>query len=601
MESLQSDLDSDEWTEGHAILIMADVVESMRLLRLDERTQARRISRLVDRLTKYLAQHFPRSQVLECRGDGLLIRCDTVGTALDIAACVHEHTDTVNANELPDRQLWMRVGVHADVLWHDGERWFGSGMGIAARVSSIARPGETVLSDAAKLILESEERPASQNLENLGNCYFKHAFAPLHLWRWGSQAGNVDMPAPEWPVSTETLPSLAILPLATTVTSPEARVAADLLVESLTYRLSGSKDFRVISHLSVSGAKLHGLPPTTQASVLGCDYFIAGSLHLRGDTFTTFIELSIVGSSIVQCAERVEGKVNDLLALRSEAIEHLAFRLHSSVLSSRLADLRFQPLPSLDSHALLRNALMLMHRNTQEEFARAQSMLSHLVERHPRSGLPRSWLAKWHLLRVAQGWSDQVSNDIDRAQSAASQALSLDPSNALSCVLQGAVHGYLGHDFDRASGCYAQALQNNPNEALAHLQLAALCGWTGRAEEARHHAQTALSLSPLDPQLYFYYCLSAAAHLGAGDWATAEQQACHSLNYNSTHIATYKVLMLAQSLQGKVSEARRTAARLKILSPDFTVSHFDRHAPWGAHPNVADFRHALSEAGVPAL
>ena len=69
------------------------------------------------------------------------------------------------------------------------------------------------------------------------------------------------------------------------------------------------------------------------------------------------------------------------------------------------------PLPTLESYTLLMGAIALMHRLSRKDFDRSREMLVALTERAPRQAIPWAWLAKWHVLRVQQGWMNDPRVD----------------------------------------------------------------------------------------------------------------------------------------------------------------------------------------------
>lgn len=269
------------------------------------------------------------------------------------------------------------------------------------------------------------------------------------------------------------------------------------------------------------------------------------------------------------------------------------------IIDHQMARLAEKPLPTLQSYTMFLGGLSLMHRQSEADFNRARELFEYLKDRHPRNAVPRAWLGKWHMLKIVQGWSTDLVGESRNALVEASRALEIEPNNSLCSTVKGVVHAYLQKDFTQARECFDFALSCNPNDALARLQRAALSGWIGDAEAARESASEALRLSPLDPHLYFLHSLVAGAFLGAGEYELAESHAKKSVRANCMHVATYKVLAMSQSVQGKAVEANTTVSRLMKLSPDFSTDQFAARSPWAKHPQFETLRNALAEAGVP--
>ncbi|MDB5941929.1 MAG: hypothetical protein JWQ13_1495, partial [Ramlibacter sp.] len=216
--------------------------------------------------------------------------------------------------------------------------------------------------------------------------------------------------------------------------------------------------------------------------------------------------------------------------------------------------------------------------------------------RHPA---PYAWLAKWHVLLVQQGWSEDREAEAGRALDCTKRALENDPDSSLGLTVEGFVRTNLMKDLEGAARSYQAALQINPNESLAWLLTGTLNAFQGNGADAMEASERALRLSPLDPMRYFYDSLAASSAITAGQYDRAIELAKRSLRANRTHTSTYRALAIAQSLSGQDEEARATVRRLLELEPSFTVARFLARTPaTGALASkVAD---ALLRAGVPA-
>ena len=135
------------------------------------------------------------------------------------------------------------------------------------------------------------------------------------------------------------------------------------------------------------------------------------------------------------------------------------------------------------------------------------------IERDPVSAAPHAWLAKWHVMRIGVGASENPIRDSESATERAERALACDPEDALALAVDGLVSAWSRHDLDAAERRLAQALAANPNEPLAWLWNAMVHAWRGRGAEAVQSADRALSLSPLDPMIYFFNSLAGTANL----------------------------------------------------------------------------------------
>ena len=87
-----------------------------------------------------------RGRVVDSTGDNLLAE---FRSALDAVLCAieiqREHAAR-NADLKPDERLEFRIGIHLADVRVDGERIYGSGVNIAARLEALASPGGICIS-----------------------------------------------------------------------------------------------------------------------------------------------------------------------------------------------------------------------------------------------------------------------------------------------------------------------------------------------------------------------------------------------------------------------------------------------------------------------
>ena len=576
-------------------IMFADVVESVRLIEQDELGSINRIRAL---FAIFSAQIVPthHGKILERRGDGLLITFPDAKRAAACAQEMHSACSKQAERESPVPPIRLRIGLHCAEVFVNVDELYGHGVNVAARIANVCQPCEITVSAPVR---DQLTHGVDGDIEDLGDCDLKHASVPVRLYRLWSNCDH-DLRASAENLSSTERPTIAILPFTSAALSSEQAVVGELLADSLTVTLSRTNLLRVISRLSTLGLK-SGLDTVNSRRVtdsLRCAYVLAGRYVFSGQRLVVFVELSETQSGTIVWADQLIGSVDELLRPDSELLGRIATETQMRVIEQEIMLARVRPLPSLRSYTLYLGGLALMHRQSLTDFDAGRRLFEHLVERHPTSAIPRAWLGKWYMLRVAQGWSTDTTKDGKRAALNALHALQYEPENSLCLVVKGVIDAYLEKNFKSAEACYVKALQHNPNDSLAHLQMAALYGWQGRGEEAVAAANESLALSPLDPHLYFSHCLVAAAHLGAGDYATAIGYAQQSLRANRMHVPTYKVIAMAQAMQGSLEDANKTIDRLRQLSPEFTASSFERESPWRMHPQFTDIRNALAQAGL---
>jgi adenylate cyclase len=213
---------------------------------------------------------------------------------------------------------------------------------------------------------------------------------------------------------------------------------------------------------------------------------------------------------------------------------------------------------------------------------------------------PHAWLAKWHVLRVLIGSSDNPAADMEAATACAEHALACDADDALALALDAFVAAWSRQDLDAAEQRLAQALTANPNEPLAWLHSGITHAWRGRGDEAVRCTDRALSLSPLDPMIYYFNALAGMANLVGERYDRAIELSSLSLRENRLHTPSLRTLAAAQVLSGRLDEARQTMSRLREMEPALTGSALRARYPGRDTPQGERFIEALLSAGLPA-
>jgi adenylate cyclase len=326
---------------------------------------------------------------------------------------------------------------------------------------------------------------------------------------------------------------------------------------------------------------------------------LSGAYRRVGNKLRVNVELAASDPGTIVWSETMEGNAHALVSGRDGIVDNIVTGVSTAVIAREVQRAQSQPLPTLESYTLLMGAIALMHRLSLQDFDRSREMLRALTERVPRQAIPWAWMAKWHVLRVQQGWSDDPGVDAQLALDCGRRALSADPECSLALVIAGLVHTNLLKQLDVAEDYYESALRVNPNDSLAWLLKGTLHAFRGEGKLATDNTQRALKLSPLDPHRYFYDSLAATAALSAEQYKRAIELANRSLRANRTHTSTFRALAISQWRLGLHDDARKTVSELLRLDPGLTIKKYLERNPSSGYETGKIWSTALREAGVP--
>ena len=610
--------DAGAGLERHETVVLAvDLVESVRLMREHEAYGVRRWTEFVRTVnTDILPRH--RGVLVKSLGDGLLARFESVPDAVEAAAQMHRTLAAENVGVPEQQHFHVRAGINAAIAWSDGIDIYGSGVNLAARLATLAGPGETVASESAHeqlaTALAGLANPGETigsaaacdelthgvhaSCEDLGDCILKHFDQPVRAFRVGPAGPQPTLTGRRgYGIVME--PTIAVIPFSARSDAPGHFDVGNLIADSVIWRLSKATDLKVISRLSTAVFRDRTSDASVVSAYLGATYILSGAYVVNAGKILVTAELCAAPDNQIVWADRLSGDIGDLLTPESELAHRIAQAVNLSIFDAEVQHVLTHPLPTLKSYSLLLGSIKLMHRSSKEEFLQTRRILEELIHRHGRIAAPRAWLANWYILRVTRGWSEDRKREAAEALSTTHAALDLDPSDALALATEGFVYCHLLKDLATARKRCEEALNANPSHALGWLYRGVIDAFQGDGEAALQATRRAIELSPLDPQRYYFESLGSTAELAARQYANAEKLARSSLALNRMHPSTWRVLTIALVSQGRMEEARAALDKVRQLEPSLTVERYLARMHNAQLETGREWARCLDEAGLP--
>ncbi len=575
-------------------ILVADMLDSASLRERDEeRSLEQRRAFFAHATSEVIPTHAGRS-LSKVLGDGFLAEFPDGVQAVRCAFELHRGLAQFNAKAAAP-PLNMRVGIHVAEVIVETFNLLGDGVNVAARLAELANSGETVVSVQVRDQLTSG---VDASVEDLGEQRLRNrerAVRAFRLWPPAHQPALV----PSAAVRAHGRPSVAVIPFRLRSDDPRFAFIGDGLADETIAALSRVADFFVISRLSSAAFRTAPLGVRGIGEMLGVQYVLSGSVQTAYPRALLAVELADARDGRILWSERFQGDLADVFAMQAELARKAVASVAPFVRSLELRRARITSFEQLDAYGITLRGVELMHRLSREDFLLARRAFQTAIERDPVSPAPHAWLAKWHLMRVAVGASENPLRDSQAATASVERALACDPEDALSLSVDALVAAWSRHDLDTAERRLAHALAANPNEPLAWLWSAMTHAWRGRGAEAVQRADRALSLSPLDPMIYFFNSLAGMANLIGERYERAIELSTRSLRENRLHTPTLRTLAAALVLSGRLDEARETVRTLRELEPGLTVGVIRARYPGRDSPQAAVFTAALLAAGLP--
>ena len=161
-----------------AAILSADVKGYSRLMGEDEEGTIRTLTAYREVMTTLIQQH--RGRVVDSPGDNLLAEFASVVDAVQCAVEIQQELKAKNAELPAPRKMEFRIGINVGDVIVEGERLYGDGVNIAARVESLAEAGGICISGT---VYDQVENKLALQYENLGEQAVKNIAEPVRVYR----------------------------------------------------------------------------------------------------------------------------------------------------------------------------------------------------------------------------------------------------------------------------------------------------------------------------------------------------------------------------------------------------------------------------------
>jgi adenylate cyclase len=168
-------------------ILSADVKGYSRLMSEDEEATVRTITAHREAITIVIQKY--RGRVVDSPGDNILAEFPSVVDAVQGAVEIQEVIRAKNA-ELPEnRRMEFRIGINLGDVIQEGDRIYGDGVNIAARLEGLAEAGGLCISGSA---YEQIENKLAMGYEYIGQHTVKNIVKPVRVYKVPIRTETVD-------------------------------------------------------------------------------------------------------------------------------------------------------------------------------------------------------------------------------------------------------------------------------------------------------------------------------------------------------------------------------------------------------------------------
>ncbi len=159
-------------------ILSADVEGYSRLMGEDEEATIRTLTSYRQLMTPAIQVH--RGRVVDSPGDNLLAEFGSVVDAVQCAVVIQTTLRAENTNLPEHRRMEFRIGINLGDVMVEGDRIYGDGVNIAARVEGLAEAGGICMSGT---VFDQIKGKVSVNFEDLGPQQVKNIAEPIRAYR----------------------------------------------------------------------------------------------------------------------------------------------------------------------------------------------------------------------------------------------------------------------------------------------------------------------------------------------------------------------------------------------------------------------------------
>lgn len=571
-----------------AAILSTDAVGYSRLMADDEIETVRTVRAFGAELAGLVEGH--RGRVVDFTGDNLLAEFPSAVDATRCAVEIQNALRTRNAARAPERRMEFRIGLHLGDVLVEGERIYGDGINIAARLESLAPSGGICLSD---MIHRQVHNKLDLSFEDLGDQTLKNLPDPIRVYRVAgpppAPAAPARHSAPSFPLPEK--PSLAVLPFVDL--SGDLRhdyfgdgLAIDIMTELV--KLSG---LFLVAQASSFAFKARPISVRELGRELGVSHVLEGCVRRSADRVRITAQLSDTRSGRHVWAERFDRSLVDLFAVQDEITERIVTELEVKLVSGEDARIYRRSPRSPEARDCSYRGWNALHRDVAE----AQRMFAEAIRLEPSNGVGHAELALAYWLEGFGSRSAAARDTLARAVELSRTALALGDATGFAHLILG--HAQLFERRHDAALVEAdRALDERPSCNAAYSLKASIHHYAGNAREAIELSLRAIRLTPVYPPLYS--AILAASYQGGRRHEEAVQAAEAVLVHQPDNVGVRVILAGSSAALGRGEAAEAEAREVLRLEPEFSLAAFQQTQPYKDPAQLEEIVRALRSAGL---
>jgi adenylate cyclase len=615
-------------------IFSADVVGYSRLMGEDELATVQTLTSYKETMTK-LIKHY-RGRVLDSVGDNLMAEFASVVDAVQCAVEVQQVLTSKNEDLPENRKMLFRIGINLGDVIEEGDRIYGDGVNIAARVESLAEGGGVCISGSA---FEQIENKLALGYQYMGEHTVKNIAKPVKVYRvpmgpvegkkkervfrgWQKAAiGAVaivilaGVAAVLWnyywrpthpPIEVASVekmafplpdkPSIAVLPFVNMSDDPKQEYFSDGLTDQIISGLSKVPNLFVIARNSTFTYK--GKPVKIQkiAEDLGVKYVLEGSVQKTTDRVRITTQLIDATTGHHLWSERYDRELEDIFAIQDDITMEIMKAMRVELRGDQARIWAKYETTNLKAYEKAFQGGAYFRSITKEDNAQARQMYEEAIALDPQFASAYAMVGWTHFWDGRFGWTESRVKSINMAFQCAQKALEIDANIDFAHTILSAVY-IVKRQYEKAVAAAEHALTLNPNSAHVYSTMAGVAGCSGRWEDSIIYGKKSIRLDPFATIVSFHWL--GRAYFMTGQYDEAIQTFRKALGISPNYLPGHAFLAACYSSLGRGTEAAAAAEEVLRIKPKFCLESYAKTLPYKNKSDIERYMAALRKAELP--
>jgi len=517
-------------------ILSADVKGYSLLMADDEAFTIKTLKKYRSIMSTLIQEH--NGRVVDAPGDNLLAEFSSAVDAVDCAVETQKLLKIENGRVEERKKLQYRIGVNVGDVVQDGNRIYGNGVNVAARIEGLAVPGGVCISRNA---YDHIKNKLTLGYEYIGEHSVKNIKDPVRVYKLlmgDEDAGKLigDIPtlgAKKWVWATAVLaaiiiasviwqfylrmdeqvlepvvvdkkvvplsskPSIAVLPFVNTSQDTDQEYFSDGITEDIITDLSKVSGLRVTSSTTTFLFKERSLSIPEIARELNVKYIVEGKVRMVGEKVRINAQLIDAENDHLIWAERYDDQMDKILSLQDNITRKIVAALAVNLSEKEEQYISLQETDNIDAYNAFLKGYDTISRYDPESIRKGYFYFKEAIELDPNywrayAGLAESLIKITNsapLLQLELGLSTVEARLMTRHNLELSMNQPTDISyrnlSRMACIKR---------QFEKGLALAEKAISIDPEHSRNYNLLSAALSANDRPEEAVKYAKKAIML-----------------------------------------------------------------------------------------------------------